>query len=468
MGPPTSEFGSRRAVRKFGKKRVQLTHAEKDTFLAELVKDPSRERMHALIKDWNLLHEDRPLILTHLLRLSKQLESKQNPLAETADNFWSTIKDTVEAEIAKSSCGADWRPATDWTDRMGNKTHKVDTDKIPFISEADLEALRFPFDLPKYNQKGTPAEVAMSTKLLRHDFRSHLQSKGMVLGAFKHFAGSEEKATPSADGPWKIVGDVVRTHKTLHSIMKHEGTTFGDTGRINPSHDAVKQYLAKHHPLHKALPALGQVLDASEAVYRHVADLMPTWGRADTKWRRLYAINPEMSSSWLSFLTCLDESAEVQLDHMDDHARGAAALWGLVKDQYLVVWLNSYQMNAELEWLHERHYAFAMTKKPAGWPAENFWNLVANTHLRAIGTKAPTPVKVPLPVGDLLLFDFLVVHAGMPGVRGAPSLRGHLYWAQIAGRDGERASEQTCFPWSTYHPFYPAWRVLAEDRRRFC
>ena len=77
----------------------------------------------------------------------------------------------------------------------------------------------------------------------------------------------------------------------------------------------------------------------------------------------------------------------------------------------------------------------------------------------------PTPVKIPLLVGELLLMDYMVLHAGMPFVEGEDSLRGHLYWAQVAGRDGEYASESTCFPWATYHRLYPSWRILSQGRR---
>ena len=128
-------------------------------------------------------------------------------------------------------------------------------------------------------------------------------------------------------------------------------------------------------------------------------------------------------------------------------------------------------MNLELERIHQRHYNYLMAqRKPAGWPAEAFWNLVANAHLVNQGfttTRRPRPVKVPLRVGDLLLIDFLIVHAGMPFVPQQPSLRGHIYWTQVAGRDGESAAGQTCFLWSTYHPLFPAWRVIAHDRRRY-
>ena len=70
-------------------------------------------------------------------------------------------------------------------------------------------------------------------------------------------------------------------------------------------------------------------------------------------------------------------------------------------------------------------------------------------------------------MGDLLLMDFLVIHSGMPFVKESESLRGHLYWAQVAGRDGEKASDQTTFVWSTMHKLYPGWRFISEERKQF-
>ena len=60
-----------------------------------------------------------------------------------------------------------------------------------------------------------------------------------------------------------------------------------------------------------------------------------------------------------------------------------------------------------------------MSNKPEGWSDEAFWNLVAAVHLKNMGfadEKRLTPVKIPLEVGKLLLFDFKVLHSGMPSV----------------------------------------------------
>jgi hypothetical protein len=42
-----------------------------------------------------------------------------------------------------------------------------------------------------------------------------------------------------------------------------------------------------------------------------------------------------------------------------------------------------------------------------------------------------------------------------------------MYWAQVAGRDDEEASEHTVFVWSTMHKLYPGWRFISEDRKQF-
>jgi hypothetical protein len=110
-----------------------------------------------------------------------------------------------------------------------------------------------------------------------------------------------------------------------------------------------------------------------------------------------------------------------------------------------------------------------MRHKPAEWSDDAFWNLVAYVHLQNTGFekegRSPTPVKIHLEVGKLLLFDFMVVHSGMPYVKGAESLRGHMYWAQVADRQGAYAHLNTVYPWM--HDFFPCWKLIEETRKRF-
>jgi len=68
-------------------------------------------------------------------------------------------------------------------------------------------------------------------------------------------------------------------------------------------------------------------------------------------------------------------------------------------------------------------------------------------------------------VGKLLLFDFMVIHSGMPYVTDAESLRGHMYWAQFADRQGVYAHLNTVYPW--LHDFVPCWKLIKETRQNF-
>jgi hypothetical protein len=94
---------------------------------------------------------------------------------------------------------------------------------------------------------------------------------------------------------------------------------------------------------------------------------------------------------------------------------------------------------------------------------------VAGIHLRNKGfkdAKRLTPVKISLKVGDLLLMDMKVIHAGMLFTTGQ-NLRGHLYWAQVAGRDDRPEQEHMYFLWETKHKFYPAWHFIFKERKKF-
>jgi hypothetical protein len=210
-----------------------------------------------------------------------------------------------------------------------------------------------------------------------------------------------------------------------------------------------------------------QVLSVCEGLYRSVDQLLPTLHRRDSK-RKTYMTVPEMDSSFFSLLTNKTSDTRVQREHLDDDHPGVAAVWGLFEGQYIIVWLWSYEMNLELESIHE-FYDFVVSKRPEDWTKEAFWNLVAGIHLKRKGFKGdkrPTPVKIPLKVGDLLLMDMKVIHAGMHFTK-RRNLRAHLYWAQVAGRHGVRAQEHTFFLWESHHMFYPAWHFISEDRMKF-
>jgi len=205
-----------------------------------------------------------------------------------------------------------------------------------------------------------------------------------------------------------------------------------------------------------------------EGLYRSVEHLLHTTEQINSQKRRKYGIQSELQPEWFSLLTCGSKLTKVQREHLDDEHPGVAAIWGLYEGQYVIVWLGSYEMNLELEFIY-KFYEFVVSKKPAGWTNAAFWNLVAGIHLESKGfndAKRPTPVKIPLEVGQLLLMDMLTIHAGMPFTE-KKNLRGYLYWAKVAGRNGDLSQAHTTFLWTTDHPFYPAWRFICEDRAKF-
>jgi hypothetical protein len=109
---------------------------------------------------------------------------------------------------------------------------------------------------------------------------------------------------------------------------------------------------------------------------------------------------PDLISDSFSLLTCVSEKTKVQREHMDDLEIGASALWGLVENQYVIVWMHSYEMNLEIERIAE-FYDDIVAMKPTDWSDEAFWNLVSTIHLRNqkfASEMRPRPVKIPLKV----------------------------------------------------------------------
>ena len=141
------------------------------------------------------------------------------------------------------------------------------------------------------------------------------------------------------------------------------------------------------------------MLVVCESLYRSVERLLPTEDRADSR-RRQYAVMPDLISDSFSLLTCVSEKTKVQREHMDDLEIGASALWGLVENQYVIVWMHSYEMNLEIERIAE-FYDDIVAMKPTDWSDEAFWNLVSTIHLRNqkfASEMRPRPVKIPLKV----------------------------------------------------------------------
>ena len=275
------------------------------------------------------------------------------------------------------------------------------------ISQAELDAIKFDF---REDDKQVQA-----TKNQRSQFRDHLYKRGMVYSPFSSFINPDEKkilnsSVGSMDtwipsnqqGIWKTVGDAVQTKEFKAHFLKRGKATFSDAGktddRINPNYSALKDYFAGRS-MSAVRKALALVLVVCESLYRSVERLLPTEDRADSR-RRQYAVMPDLISDSFSLLTCVSEKTKVQREHMDDLEIGASALWGLVENQYVIVWMHSYEMNLEIERIAE-FYDDIVAMKPTDWSDEAFWNLVSTIHLRNqkfASEMRPRPVKIPLKV----------------------------------------------------------------------
>lgn len=469
-------------------RRRQLTFEQKEQFREQIRQDGSDEKLHRLLSDWNSRVQEHDCLVD--FRCLKRMRAE---LPKSPESIWETIKPEVEAEIARTNAFKEYEPRTEGYDYDGMKTTPVDAAKVEWASRSQMDSIRFDFENPKFHKNDDDKRKESSKKAFKADFRKHFQSTGMVCGAFNSFISQEEHdrdlaplgqdcCPSSCNGPWKTVARVIKEDKKFQNKCKSAGTTFANFGtqedRINPNFDSLKaRYIdgqegkftegesTKRGDIREALL---HVLLICESVFRSVASWLPTCARKDSHGKK-YAIPLELTASNFSLLSCLTKKTKAQIEHMDDHAPGASALWGLVPNQYVIVWWHSYEMNRELDELSSEFYDFVKQQpRPREWTEAAFWNLVAGLCLKAKGFaswRKPTPVKIPLPVGELLLMDYMVLHAGMPFVEGQDSLRGHLYWAQVAGREGEYASESTCFPWATYHRLYPSWRILSQGRR---
>jgi len=473
---------------------------EKRQMIEEIKCHGSDEDLRLLTEKWNSEHDHSHQIdIKHLIRLKKTIPQFSKPA-----EFWGNVEKQVDDEVKLPDAHSKYKPPVGGLDYKGYQTKLLDEKKVGWISKEELDALIFDFKQDDKQDDLTKEQIDNLKRTQKSHFRDHIYKRGMVYGPFGSFinpdekeilnsrVGSMDKWIPSNQhGIWKSVGDAVQGKEFKAHHLKHGKATFCDDGkaedRINPNHSALKDYFAVRS-MKAVTRALAAVLVVCESLYRSVERLLPTEDRADSR-RRQYAVMPELISDSFSLLTCVSNKTKVQREHMDDTEVGASALWGIVKDQYVIVWMNSYEMNLEIERIAEFH-DFIVAKKPTDWRAEEFWNLVCTIHLRNKkfdSEMRPRPVKIPLKVqicwlsfcspllikplspqvGDLLLMDFLVIHSGMPFVDRSESLRGHLYWAQVANRDGEKASDHTTFVWSTHHKLYPGWRFISEERMQF-
>ena len=383
---------ARQVMAKTRKKQVQLTSKEKEAMVKKIKLGGTSENLQALVESWNsengLNHQ---IDISHLKRLKERIL----PGDSSATDFWETVCAKVTHEQSIHGSSAKYKPPTDKRDHNGRTTKVLDAEKVPLITEEQLTKLRFDFQREKYFKTGE------GQKKQRSDFRDQLQS-GIVCTKFSSFIGMDEEVRcmgalddllPSETGSiWKTVSDVVLTQE-FGKHAQRQGNTFSDEhtveDRVNPNYKVLKDYFTKKAP-QSSVSALSRVLQVSEAVYRTVATLLPTNERKDSR-RRTYPIMPELNPEWLSLLTALTKKTRVQREHVDDTEIGASGLWGLVANQYVIVWLGSYEMNLELERISS-FYDFVMTKKPVGWTDAAFWNLVAGVHLEnQVRTHIPNP-----------------------------------------------------------------------------
>jgi len=467
------------------KRRFDMSREEKACMASQMKRNSTDEHLKKLLDEWN--RDPQNIVRDRQIQL-KALRNIRNGLPRFADagDFWNSVKEDVTAEMEKEGASVRWEPF------KGSKEEKIDhldAEKIPIITEAQLRTLHFDFEQEKFHRPDSEGRFDASDASLRHEFRNHFETKGLVYAGIKDFMSRDDKKyiddnienwEPScATGPWDVVAEAIRKdgpqiRKVLGGVIS-DHTEFRD-GRFNPD----MEFLLARFPEGPVNVALRNVMDVGEALYRSVGLLMMTDSRTNSR-RSKYSFNQDMHTTGMSFLSCLPvrrgrqvrlpNGAIVQLEHIDDHMIGAGALWGLVAGQYVIVWLYSYEMNVELERIH-KFRGDVMEKKPADWTEEAFWNLVASVHLEKSGfttERCPTPVKIPLEVGKLLLFDFKVIHSGMPSMpdEGAASMRGHMYWAQTASRRGYHASKYTRWPWDTSHEFFPGWDFIAKTRSRF-
>jgi hypothetical protein len=191
---------------------------------------------------------------------------------------------------------------------------------------------------------------------------------------------------------------------------------------------------------------------------------------------RVYDVSNQLSSKWISFLFNLPPTCEIQLFHMDDELPGVSGIWGLVPNQYIVVWLNSYRMNliiSKLRIIYRRVIADAGGRRMSEIA---YWNMVVICYLESVGfgdggKYQVTPVRIPLEVGKIFLFDSFWIHSGMGREAWEEeSLRVHLYLPQVHKRGGEEVQQHTIDPWQTgceNHLLYPGLHFIGQTYRLY-
>jgi len=321
------------------KRRFDMTREEKARMASQMKRNSTDEHLKKLLDEWN--RDPNNIVNGRQIQL-KALRNIRNGLPRFADagDFWNSVKEDVTAEMEKEGASVRWEPF------KGSKEEKIDhldAEKIPIITEAQLRTLHFDFEQEKFHRPDSEGRFDASDASLRHEFRNHFETKGLVYAGIKDFMIRDDKKylddnienwEPScATGPWEVVAEAIR--KDGPDILAVRGGVISDhtelrDGRIDPN----MEYLLARFPVGPVNVALKNVLDVGEALYRSVGLLMMTDSRQNSR-RTKYSFNQEMHPSGMSFISCLPvknkrgkqkvrlpNGAIVQLEHMDDHMNG--------------------------------------------------------------------------------------------------------------------------------------------------
>ena len=236
-------------------------------------------------------------------------------------------------------------------------------------------------------------------------------------------------------------GDGLRRELKFTGIYEHfEELSSLETG----SREAKKQRQRQFEKVHKFWPVV-------QKMYGSVISLHPS--------TKMSVVNQLSNMASVSLIQSLPSCA-IQMRHIDDDMPGLGALQGLVEDQYVVIYLNSYKLVKEIN-ICARDYDQAMSRKPKGVTNDTFWNFLMKVHLERKGFTSehkPRPVRVPLRQGFLCVFHFFTIHSGMGASEdGTKShFRLHFYAANMARGNGYLPHNHTSHL-SSDVTLFPAW-----------
>jgi hypothetical protein len=242
--------------------RTQLSTDEK-VMMTERIKkmmpDESEKNLIRLMHEWNSDNPNRLINLTHLRRIRDSI-----PDNSSAEEFWDSVKSKVESELLTGNLkvtGEQFETVSKM-DKNGRETKVLDSKKIPFITDAQSESLKFDFQKEAYCRPGEDGRFIQSTKLLKDHFRNHLYAKGIVLAPFGSFMNREEQETltslvgnssqwrPSeTEGVWKRISEAVVENKFKEGILEILHPAFSDEekreDRLNPNYSILREVAQK-------------------------------------------------------------------------------------------------------------------------------------------------------------------------------------------------------------------------------